>query len=158
MARLRVGQFDRFVSGSLLKSRCWTSLLEVVCSPHGSPTALPVPSQQFLYVCPSVLIVAPETRDLLSINAQCLKFVRLVPDGPGVAGCHYRPAQSAGLQHTDFPLLSQGKFAKISVSNMWLIHTAVVIGCVLLFSDIPRSGLVAVGNRSLGCQNPSGFF
>lgn len=118
MARLRVGQFDRFVSGSLLKPQCWASLLKVVCSPHGSPTALPVPSQQFLHVCSSVLITAPDTQDLLSINAQCLKFVRLVPDGPGVAGCRHRPAQSAGLQHTDFPLLSQGKFAKISILNM----------------------------------------
>ncbi|KAM4750882.1 uncharacterized protein FYW61_005594 [Anableps anableps] len=30
-------------------TQCWASLLKVVCSPHGSPTALPVPSQQFLF-------------------------------------------------------------------------------------------------------------
>lgn len=29
-------------------SQCWAALLKVICSPSGSPTALPMPSQQFL--------------------------------------------------------------------------------------------------------------
>ncbi|PWA27191.1 hypothetical protein CCH79_00013834, partial [Gambusia affinis] len=58
--------------------QCWASLLKVVCSPHGSPTALPVPSQQFLHESRDAVI------DLLNqqgYNIQISRcFLKTYPD------------------------------------------------------------------------------
>ncbi|MEQ2292655.1 hypothetical protein AMECASPLE_025141, partial [Ameca splendens] len=44
-------------------SRCWTSLLKVLCSPCGSPTAFPIPSQQFLYESRNAISVLLSEQD-----------------------------------------------------------------------------------------------
>ncbi|XP_054912525.1 uncharacterized protein zgc:112980 [Poeciliopsis prolifica] len=59
-------------------SQCWTSLLKVVCSPHGSPTALPVPSQQFLYESRDAVINQLNQQGYNIQISRC--FLRTYPD------------------------------------------------------------------------------
>ncbi|XP_023189616.1 uncharacterized protein LOC102220719 [Xiphophorus maculatus] len=59
-------------------SRCWTSLLKVVCSPHGSPTGLPVPSQQFLHESRDAIIDQLNQQGYNIQISRC--FLRTYPD------------------------------------------------------------------------------
>uniref|UniRef100_A0A096MBJ1 Uncharacterized protein n=1 Tax=Poecilia formosa TaxID=48698 RepID=A0A096MBJ1_POEFO len=60
---------------------CWASLLKVVCSPHGSPTALPIPSQQFLYMVQESRDAVIDQLNQQGYNIQISRcFLRTYPD------------------------------------------------------------------------------